>query len=93
MATNKNDLKQIREVVREELGNQEQKFEAKLTEELGNQEQKYESKLTEFKSEFFEKIDPILQEVKTARDERPLIINRVEKLERIHPQGKHSIAI
>ena len=66
----------------------EQRLGVKLTEELDNQEQKFEVKLTEFKSEFFEKIDPILEEVKTARDERPLIINRIEKLEKILMEDK-----
>ena len=50
-----------------------------------------ENKLTQLKSDFFEKIDPILKEVTTAREERPLIENRLEKLEEIHPQGRHSV--
>ena len=66
MALNKGDLKQIRLVLREELDNQEEKFEIKLT---------------EIKSEFFKKIDPILKEVTTAREERPLIENRISVLE------------
>jgi len=77
MALNKGDLKQIRLVLREELDNQEEKFEIKLT---------------EIKSEFFGKIDPILKEVTTAREERPLIENRIESLEEIHPKGKHILA-
>jgi len=60
----------------------EQLLDRKLDEKLDEQEEKFESKLTEFKSEFFEKIDPILQEVKTAREERPLIVNRIEKIEK-----------
>ncbi|MDP3994523.1 MAG: hypothetical protein Q8P91_01675 [bacterium] len=50
----------------------ELKFENKLDEI----ELKFEGKLTEFKSEFFEKIDPILKEVVTAREERPLIVRK-----------------
>ena len=76
MALNKSDLKQIRVVLQEELNNQEEGF---------------EKKLTEVKSEFFEKIDPILKEVVTAREERPLLENRLEALEEIHPQGKHAL--
>ncbi len=60
----------------------EQLLDRKLDEKLDEQEEKFESKLTEFKSDFFEKIDPILQEVKTAREERPLIVNRIEKIEK-----------
>ncbi len=45
-----------------------------------------------FKSEFFNKIDPILKEVTTAREERPLIENRLEKLEEIHQTGVHTLA-
>lgn len=77
MALNKSDLDKIDKL----LGNLETRLGNKLHEELENQEEKYETKLTEFKSEFFEKVDPILKEVKTSREERPLIINRVEKLE------------
>jgi len=44
MALNKGDLKEIRVILQEELDNQEESF---------------EKKLTEVKSEFFEKIDPI----------------------------------
>ena len=54
-------------------------------------EEKFESKLIEFKSDFFEKIDPILKEVTTAREERPLIESRIEALEDIHQKGKHSL--
>ena len=60
-----------------------------LEDALDDQEQKFEAKLTEFKSDFFNKIDPILKEVTTAREERPLIENRIETLEEIHPKGKH----
>ena len=77
MALNKGDLKEIRVILQEELDNQEESF---------------EKKLTEVKSEFFEKIDPILKEVVTAREERPLIENRLEALEEIHPQGRHTLA-
>ena len=48
-------------------------------------------KLTKLKSDIFDKIDPILKEVVTAREERPLIENRLEKLEKIHPGGKHHL--
>lgn len=59
---------------------------------LDDNEEKFEKKLTKFKSEFFEKIDPILKEVVTAREERPLIENRIEALEEIHRTGSHTLA-
>ena len=61
----------------------------KIEDLLDKQEQQFEAKVVEIKSEFFVKIDPILKEVETAREERPLIENRLEKLEEIHPEGKH----
>lgn len=61
----------------------------KIEDLLDKQEQKFEAKVIEIKSEFFEKIDPILKEVTTAREERPLIEERIEKLEQIHPNGSH----
>jgi len=54
--------------------------------------EKIDEKLTKLRSDFFEKIDPILKEVVTAREERPLIENRLEVLEEIHPEGKHPLA-
>lgn len=51
---------------------------------------KLDNKLTKLKSDFFERVDPILKEVTTAREERPLIENRLEALENIHPKGKHA---
>ena len=59
---------------------------------LDDNEEMYEKKLTKFKSEFFEKVDPILKEVTTAREERPLIENRIEALEDIHQTDTHSLA-
>ena len=50
-----------------------------------------DEKLSKLKSEFFERIDPILKEVITAREERPLIENRLEDLEKIHQTGKHAL--
>jgi len=60
--------------------------------EAGKLEEKFEKKLTKFKSDFFDKVDPILKEVVTSRDERTVSNKRLEKLEEIHPQGKHSFA-
>ena len=50
-----------------------------------------DTRLIKLKSDFYEKIDPILKEVTTAREERVLIENRIEGLEEIHPEGKHSV--
>lgn len=58
---------------------------------LDDQEVRFEAKIVEVKSEFFEKIDPILKEVTTARDERTLMENRLEKLEEIHQTGEHAL--
>jgi len=58
---------------------------------LDDQEMRFETKIFEVKSEFFEKIDPILKEVTTARDERTLVENRLEKLEEIHQAGEHAL--
>ncbi len=74
MALSNSDLKQIRTVVKEEIG------------------ESLDEKLTALKSEFFERIDPILKEVKTSREERPLLENRLEALEEIHPKGKHVLS-
>jgi len=52
-----------------------------------------DEKLTMLRSNLFEKIDPILKEVTTAREERTLVENRLEKLEEIHPQGQHAPSI
>jgi len=60
--------------------------------ELTEQEEKYERKLEEFKSEFFDKVDAILKEITTVREERPLIESRLEALEKIHPQGKNVLS-
>jgi len=92
MDLNKSGLKQIKVVLQEELNKQEKRFDRKLDEKLDKQEEKFEAKLTEFKSDFFEKIDPILKEVVTTREESPLVENRLEALEEIHPKGKHTLS-
>ena len=67
------------------------KSDIKLIEDLlDEREERYVEKLTEFKSDFFEKIDPILKEVVTAREERILMENRIENLEDLHPKGRHN---
>lgn len=48
--------------------------------------------ITQFKSELFERIDPILKEVKTNREERSIIENRLEALEEIHQEGFYSLS-
>jgi len=71
MALTKNDLDQIDKRVEKRLSHFEIRLEAALDDKL-------DEKLTQLKSEFFERIDPILKEVVTAREERPLIENRLE---------------
>jgi hypothetical protein len=75
------------------LTNGDKEFIANL---LDNQELKFEAKITEFKDEFYTKIDPILKEVVASREDRLMGAEqhlrnekRIEKLEKIHPQGKH----
>lgn len=85
MALTKSDLNKVDDLL-------DKKLEIKLTDKLDKQEQKLENKLTEFKSEFFEKVDPILKEVTTAREARTLVENRLEALEEIHRTGSHSLA-
>ena len=86
MTLTKNDLNQIENIV-------DRKLDEKLDEKLQTQKEEIfteiDIKLQNLKSDFFEKIDPILKEVTTAREERPLIENRLEKLEEIHLKGKH----
>ena len=67
---------------------------------LDKQEEKFEAKITEFKDEFYTKIDPILKEVTASREERVVRAEqhrrneeRIERLEKIHPQGRHLAAI
>jgi tryptophanyl-tRNA synthetase len=67
-------------------------FDSKAGSKMAELEEKFEKMLIEFKSDLYEKIDPILKEVTTAREERPLIENRLEKLEEIHQTGKHALA-
>lgn len=59
-------------------------------------EEKFEKHITKLKSEFLNEIDPVLKEVTTAREERPIIAqkqsdheDRLSTLEKIHPEGKH----
>jgi 3-dehydroquinate dehydratase len=54
-------------------------------------------KLTELKSDLLNKLDSILKEILASRDEQTILAHRVsnhedrlEKLEEIHPQGKHA---
>ena len=58
---------------------------------LDKQEENFEKKVEDFKNDFFERIDPILKEVVTAREEKPLLENRLEALEEIHQEGQHSL--
>lgn len=85
MALTKGDLNQVRSIVAEELDDKLDNQKEVILEEI-------DEKLTNLRSDFFEKVDPILKEVTTAREERPLIENRIEKLEKIHPKGKHAPA-
>ena len=88
MTLTKNDLKQIGNMIDNRL---DLRFE--------NQKEEIEQIMTKFRSDMFTKIDPILKEVLTAREERPIMVHRqedhedrIEVLEKIHPQGKHSLA-
>ena len=87
MALTKSDFNQLSSLLDKKLTEQTVKF-GSIVEDV---EEKFENKLTEFKSDFFNKIDPVLKEVTTAQEERPLIESRLEALEEIHPEGKHVV--
>ena len=55
-------------------------------------EEKFEKHTTKLKSDFLEKIDPILKEITTAREERPLIESRIKTLEDALQQGKSALS-
>ncbi|HET7098768.1 MAG TPA: hypothetical protein VFI61_00880 [Patescibacteria group bacterium] len=85
MALTKDDKEFIGEVI-----------DQKLDQKLDLLEQNFENKLTQFRDDFYIKIDPILKEVVASREDRLIgseqhLRNkgRIEKLEKIHPQGKH----
>jgi len=52
-------------------------------EDLDDAKQEILSSQEKFRSDFFEKIDPILKEVTTNREERTIINHRLEKLENV----------
>lgn len=71
-----------------------------LNKSLDKQEVKFEAVVTNFKDKFYTKVDPILKEVVASREDRLMGTEqhlrnekRVEKLEKIHPQGKHLATI
>ena len=71
-----------------------------ITKELTEQEEKYEKAVEKYKSEILDRVDPVLKEVVTKREERTIRAeqtrrheNRIEVLEKIHPQGKHPATI
>lgn len=77
------------------LVRQEFKFENKLD----DIEQKFESHVTKFRDKFFTKIDPILKEVTTKRDERTVQAEQIKRhevrigaLEKCWPQNGHLVA-
>jgi hypothetical protein len=93
MTLTKSDKKFIENTV-------DQKLDEKLTSKLDEQEQKFEAKLTEFRDDFYTKIDPILKEVVASREDRLMGSeqhhrneDRIEKLEKIHPGGRHLAAV
>jgi hypothetical protein len=75
-------------------------LESRLDLKMVDLEQKFESKVVELKSDFCTEIDPILKEVVASREDRVVASEqhhrneeRIEKLEKIHPQGRHLAAI
>ncbi len=71
-------------------------FDVQLNLKLSQQKDEIIEEFKKFRSDFYDKIDPILKEVKDSRDERTLQADhisqqgdRIENLEKIHPQGKH----
>jgi len=92
MALTKNDLNQVKSVLQNGLVNQEKRIGIRMDNQKEEILDQIDNKLTKLRSDFFEKVDPILKEVVTAREERPLIENRLEALEEIHPHGNHALA-
>jgi len=82
MTLTKGDLKEVRTVLTQELAKQEGRIDFKLESQKDGILEEIDEKLIKFRSGLFNKIDPILKEVVTAREERPLIINRIEKIEK-----------
>lgn len=75
-------------------------LESRLDLKMVDLEQKFESKVVELKSDFCTEIDPILKEVVASREDRLVASEqhrrneqRIERLEKIHPQGRHLAAI
>lgn len=71
-----------------------------LDNKLDSQELKFEAKLTKFRDDFYTRINPILKEVMDSREDRTIGAEqhrrnevRIEKLEKIHPQGRHFATI
>ena len=81
--TNK-DLDNIVSIVDKKFDERFTEFKVEIFEEMDNN-------LQSLKSDLFERIDPVLKEVVTAREERPLLENRLEALEEIHQEGSHSL--
>ena len=82
MTLTKGDLKEVRTILTQELAKQEGRFDFKLESQKDDILEEIDEKLIKFRSDLFNKIDPILKEVTTAREERPLIISRIEKIEK-----------
>lgn len=63
---------------------------------LDRQKDEIIEEFKKFRSDFYDKIDPILKEVKASQEERLILSDhsqnqsdRIEVLEKIHPQGRH----
>lgn len=90
MTLTKSDLNEIKSIVDKVVDERlEEKLNSKLSGFRSEMLDEIDVKLTNLKSEFFDRVDPVLKEVMTAREERSLIENRIESLEKIHPKGKH----
>ncbi|MEK7526176.1 MAG: hypothetical protein AAB546_01710 [Patescibacteria group bacterium] len=69
-------------VTKDFLENRLNKFKTEVVDEVVERiSDNFDRALESQRSKFLEDIDPILKEVTTAREERTLIENRVEKLE------------
>ena len=77
MSLSKGDLKEVRTI---------------LTQELAKQEGRFDFKLESQKDDILEEIDEKLIKFRSVFLKRPLIIYRIEKLERVHPKGYSQLA-
>ncbi|MBU0569605.1 hypothetical protein KKB40_02385 [Patescibacteria group bacterium] len=74
----KSDLRKVTKGVVSEVNKLLLKQEIRTFAKMEELEEKFEKHTVKLKSDFHEEVDPILKEVLTARDERPIIVHKQE---------------